>query len=148
MKKVFTLLMIAICLVTLCGCGRKEALKESDISAKLTEMGFNVTDLTDSMEDSNVSAVKTANNGKYQIEYYVFKSDETAKTAYDNNSALFKENKKFKGTEKKEDNYNRYEQKTDDYYNVVSRVGNKLIYVSINSDYKNDVKKVLNKLGF
>lgn len=148
MKKIFTLLMIAACLVTLCGCGKKESLKESEISKKLSNMGFNVTDVTDRMEDSNISIVKTANNGKYQIEYYVFKNKENTKTAFDSNVALFEEDKEHKGRQKNKDNYDRYDQKNDYYYNVVSRVDNILIYVSINKDYKNDVKKVLNKLGF
>ena len=148
MKKLLTLIMVVICLITLCGCGKKQVLSDKDISSKLSQMGFSVNDVTSSMEDSNVNVVKTANNGKYQIEYYVFKSEQMAKTAYDNNIAMFKDNKKYKGNERSKDGYNRYDQKTDDYYNVVSRLGNTLVYASVNIDYKNDLKKVLNKLNF
>ena len=60
----------------------------------------------------------------------------------------FEESKKYKGEKKSKDNYDKYIQKTDDYYNSVIRIDNTLLYVSINIDYKNDVKKVINKLGY
>ncbi len=148
MKKILKFLVVIAILVTLCGCGKKEALTDKELKDKLSNMGFNLHDITDSMEDSNISVVRTANNRKYQIEYYVFKSADTAKTAYENNMKMFEENKKYKGKKKSNDNYNKYIQKTDDYYNVITRIDNTLIYVSVNIDYKNDVNKVLNKLGY
>ena len=148
MKKIIKFLVVIAILVTLCGCGKKEALTDNELKDKLSKMGFNLNNITDSMEDSNISVVRTANNRKYQIEYYVFKSSDTAKTAYENNMKMFEENKKYKGKKKNGDNYNKYIQKTDDYYNVVTRIDNTLIYASVNIDYKGDVNKVLNKLGY
>lgn len=148
MKKIVIVFMLIISLFTLSACGKKQALSDSELSSKLTELGFDVNDITDSMEDSNISVVRTANNRKYQIEYYVFKSDDTAKNAYKNNVKLFSSNKKYEGKEEEKDNYEKYVQETDLYYNSVVRIDNTIIYVSVNIDHKKDVKKVLNKLGY
>ena len=111
-------------------------------------MGFDVNEITDSIEDSNISVVRTANNRMYQIEYYVFKNEESAKLAFENNMKMFKANKKYKGKLKSAENYDKYIQETNDYYNVVSRNKNILIYVSVNIDNKKDIKKVLDELGY
>ncbi len=148
MKKILMVLMLVLCAFTLTACGKKEALSDNDMKTKLAELGFDVNDLTSYMEDPNVKVVRSANNGKYQIEYYVFKTNDTAKSAYDGNVKTFEESKKYKGEKKSKDNYDKYIQKTDDYYNSVIRIDNTLLYVSINIDYKNDVKKVINKLGY
>lgn len=147
MKKL-TIFMLVICVFMMSACGKKVALSDAEISSKLTSLGFDVNDVTEGMEDSNISVVRTANNGKYQIEYYVFKSEEASKKAYKNNVNMFVEDKKHKGTSKKQDNYDKYVQKTESYYNSVVRTGKTLIYISVNIDYKNDVNKVLNKLGY
>lgn len=148
MKKVLTVVMIFVCLVTLTGCGKKVALSNEKMTSKLNELGFDVKDITDSMEDSNVNVVKTANNGKYQIEYYIFKSQETAKKAYDSNKKMLSASKKYKGKADNKDNYNKYVQETDSSYNSIIRIDNTLVYVSVNIDYKKNVKKVLNELGY
>lgn len=148
MKRILKFLVVIFVLFTLSACGGKTALTDNEIKGKLTEMGFDVNEITDSIEDSNISVVRTANNRTYQIEYYIFKNDETAKLAFENNMKMFKANKKYEGKLKSDDNYDKYVQETNDYYNVVSRNKNILIYVSVNIDNKKDIKKVLNELGY
>ncbi len=148
MKRIFTCVILVMCVLVLCACGNKKVISNEDLTSKLTQMGFDVNDITDVMEDTNIKTVKTANNRMYQIDYYVFKSDELAKKAYSSNVEMFEKNKKNKGNKKSKENYDKYEQTTNDYYNVVSRIDNTLIYVSVNVSHKKDVKKVLRKLNF
>lgn len=148
MKKALKIIVAIMIVFILTACGTKKALSDDELKTKLTQIGFDVNEITSSIEDSNISVVRTANNGKYQIEYYVFKNEDTAKTAYKNNVKMFSSNKKYAGKQKNDDNYNKYVQETDDYYNVVTRVKDTLVYVSVNIDYKRDIKKVLNKLGY
>ena len=148
MKKTLTIIMLLACIFTLTACGKNMNVKESDMTNELTKMGFDVNDITDSIEDSDIKMVKTANNRKYQLEYYVFKTEETAKKAYKNNANVFKARKKYKGKEKSSAGYDCYIQTTDAYYNRVERIKNKLVYVSVSLNYKSDVKKTLSKIGF
>ena len=99
------------------------------------------------MEDKNIKSVITANNGKYQIEFFTFNSKKNAKEAYNTNVKSFLANKNVK-KEKNEDNYDKFTQELSDTYNVVIRLDNTLLYSSINLEYKNDLNKIIKKLNY
>lgn len=147
MKKIIKLFTCLLIIVTLSGCGSKKALKSNDIKNKLSNLGFTINDVTSYMEDKNIKNVITANNGKYQIEFYTFNSKEGAKKAYETNVKNFLINKKNK-KEKHEDNYDKFTQELSDTYNMVIRLNNTLLYSSINLEYKRDLNKTIKNLGY
>ena len=147
MKKITKLLMFLFIIVLLSGCGSKKVLKTSDIKSKLSNLGFTTTDVTSYMEDKNIKSVITANNGKYQKEFYTFNSKKNAKEAYKTNVKSFLANKKDK-KEKNEDNYDKFIQELSDTYNVVIRLDNTLLYGSVNLEYKKDLNKVIKNLNY
>ena len=53
MKKTLTIIMLLACIFTLTACGKNMNVKESDMTNELTKMGFDVNDITDSIEDSD-----------------------------------------------------------------------------------------------
>lgn len=148
MKSLARVLLVLAILLTLTACGKKEEITANDFNQIMREEGFYVTDISDEMEDTNISNVYTANNKEFQIEFYVFKSNDIAKQAYESNKDMFVQNKDYEGKEKSDDDYNEYTQETEDYYNVLKRVGKTLLYASVNVDYKGDVKSAINKLGY
>ncbi len=148
LKKLAKVLLVITMLFTLTACGEKEAVSGDDFNSIMREEGFYVSDITDEMEDSDISQVLTANNTSFQIEFYVFKSEDTAKAAFTSNKEMFEANEDYEGKEKNEDTYDEYIQETEDYYNVLKRVGKTLLYVSVNVDYKSDVKSIIKKLGY
>lgn len=148
MKVLSKVLLVLAILFTLTACGKKEEITVNDFNQIMREEGFYVTDISDEMEDTNISNVYTANNKEFQIEFYVFKSNDIAKQAYESNKDMFVQNKDYEGKEKSDDDYNEYTQETEDYYNVLKRVGKTLLYASVNVDYKGDVKSAINKLGY
>lgn len=148
MKVLSKVLLVLAILFTLTACGKKEEITANDFNQIMREEGFYVTDISDDMEDTNISNVYTANNKEFQIEFYVFKSNDIAKQAYESNKDMFVQNKDYEGKEKSDDDYNEYTQETEDYYNVLKRVGKTLLYASVNVDYKGDVKSAINKLGY
>lgn len=147
MKKIIKILMFLFIIVALSGCGSKKVLKPSDVQNKLSSLGFSINDITNYMEDKNIKSVITANNGKYQIEFFTFNSKKNAKEAYNTNVKSFLANKNVK-KEKNEDNYDKFTQKLSDTYNVVIRLDNTLLYSSINLEYKNDLNKIIKKLNY
>ncbi len=148
MKKLIKILMVVIMMITLTACSQKKNISAEDLEKKLSNMDFVTKDVTSEMEDSNIKKVILANNNKIQIEYYVFKSEDSAKTAYSTNLKSLKENKDFKVKEKNNNNYNKSTQATKNLYNVIIRNGDTMIYSSVNVNYKSDVNKVIKKLGY
>ena len=147
MKKIIKILMFLFIIVALSGCGSKKVIKPSDVQNKLSSLGFSINDITNYMEDKNIKSVITANNGKYQIEFFTFNSKKNAKEAYNTNVKSFLANKNVK-KEKNEDNYDKFTQELSDTYNVVIRLDNTLLYSSINLEYKNDLNKIIKKLNY
>lgn len=147
MKRFFRIFIFVFMALMLSACGDKKALTSSEITAKLSNNGFSITDVTSQMEDKSISYVASANNGRFQIEYYVFASEEDAKKAYKNNKESFESNK-TKGKEKTGESYEKYTQKLSDTYNLITRVDNTLLYSSVNIEYKGDLNKVIKDLGY
>ena len=147
MKRFLNLFVLILLVVILSACTKKKALSTKEISDKLSNNGFIITDVTNQMEDSNINYVASANNGKFQIEYYVFVDVDNAKKAYESNKASF-ENNKTKGKEKEAETYQKYTQELSDTYNLIARIDNTLIYSSVNIEYKKVLNKVIKDLGY
>lgn len=146
MKKILKIILLFFAIISLTACGTKRELSQKELEKVLNDNEFIVNDLSDSMEDKNIMTVYVANNGRYQIECYIFNSEKNAKSALEGNINTFESGNKVKGNKKTKDNYQTYNQKLSDTYNSVTRVGKNLIYASINIEYKNDFNKVLKKL--
>lgn len=147
MKKFCKYLTLILIILTLSACGEKKVLSTSEVLDELYDKGFTVIDVTSQMEDKNITHVSSANNGNYQVEYYVFTSEEKAKKAYESNKEAF-ENNKTKGKEKNGKTYQKYTQKLSDTYNILVTTNNILIYSSVNIEYKNDLNRLIKDLGY
>ena len=146
MKKILKVALLCLILISLTACGVKRELSEKELEKVLNDEKFVVNNLIDSMEDKNIKSVYAANNGVYQIQCYVFKTEKTAKDAFKGNVKTFESESKIKGSKKIKDNYELYTQKLSDTYNSVTRVGKNIIYASIKIEYKSDFNKILKKL--
>lgn len=147
MKKIIKLLIILPLLFVLTGCQDKKVLNADEITKKMGELGFLVSDGTEMFEDEDIIKVLSFNNGKYQIEYHEYKTEEKAKESYKGNKNYFDLETK-KGKETSEKNYDKYVQSTKEEYHALTRVGNTFIYVSANVEYKSEIDKVLKELNY
>lgn len=148
MKKFIKILIVVIMMITLTACSQGKKLSAEDIEKKLSDMDFVTNDVSSEMEDSSIKKVIVASNNRVALEYYVFKSEDSAKKAYGTNLESLKENKDFKVKEKNGSNYSKSTQSTKSLYNVIIRAGDTMIYSSVNVNYKSDVNKVIKKLGY
>ena len=147
MKKLFKFIICILLVIALSGCGNKDALNKDTFYTELTNLGFGVMDVTSQIEDKNIKTIYTANNGKYQFEFYIFDKKENALAAYKSNRDYLKQ-KKGKEKEIEKENYNKFTFTIDNEYSVVVRKDDTLIFASINEEFKNDIEKVLSKIGY
>lgn len=148
MKKIFKAILCVTLVLTLCSCGKKNELTKEEATKIFEANSFTVFDSTSQMEDSNVKSIISANNNKFQVEFTVYNNEKDAQKLYDTNKEYFESTGKTKGSEATGDGYVKYVQKLSDTYNVIERVGNTVLYVSTNIEYKNEVKNILSKLGY
>ena len=148
MKKYIKILSIILIVIVATACGKvKEKLNDKQFTEKISNLAFVVTDNTSMIEDETIKSSYSAHNGKYQIEFYIFKDKKRAEEAYQSNKKYFENNGK-KGKEKRKDTYSKYMQELSDTYNVLIRVDDTLLYSSINIDYKKELNKVLKELNY
>lgn len=140
-------------LLTLTGCGKKDALVADDFKSKMESLGYVVQDATDQFSsDSGVEKVYIALNSdaSHQIEFYVVETESQAISAYSTNKSNFENLKSSSAvnTEVNLSNYSKYTLSSNDKFMVISRIDNTFIYVNSDDTYKNNIKKALDNLGY
>lgn len=146
---------VFIGMLGIAGCSMDKTPVSADtFEEKMEDAGLTVNDQTsEAPEDFGTSDVKVAfEEGKYQIEYYDFENEEDAESlynfvqgeledTYENSNGTVK-------TSKKIGNYASYKLSADDIYFEISRIGDTLVYSTATSEYKNQVKELVEDLGY
>lgn len=150
-KKLFLCLILGIIFTT--GCSLiKTAITDEDFSSTMSQYNYTIQDV--SQQFANYDYVKKATialseNQTYQIEFYVLDTESNAKKMFKNNQKIF-EDKTKNGLTKTVDmkNYNTYSIYNKTEYRYLCRVDNTLIYIDTKVEYKDDVEKIIKKLGY
>ena len=153
MKKIHKLVVLTVLTITLAGltaCSNRTPVSVSDFNEIMEEKGFEIVDATGQVAPESITAISIAVNEDYQIELYEMVSDATA-------TAVFAENKDiFEGyaegssltLSKSIMNYSYYSVTNDGTYYALSKVGNTMIYVVADAEYKDEISDILKELGY
>lgn len=159
MKKIKSLLAISICLISLAcftGCGKnKTAISADEFCEKLENKGYLIEDSTsqyDSYEQINESYIALSDDYEYQIEFIVLDSESDASSMYSYNKEKFELAKEDSDIQSHSEvnlaNYSKYELSVNGTYKILSRIDNTLIYIDTNSEFKEEIKEILDDLGY
>ena len=87
---------------------------------------------------------------EYQIEFYELNTEQDAISSYNINKSKFEAKKSSTSTytEVALGNNSKYTLTSNGQYMVVSRIENTFIYVHVDEEYKDEVKKILKELGY
>ena len=148
MKNILKVIVLIFMVITLSACSSSKEITKETLEERLSSLNFVTRDATKEINDSSISKAIVADNNKIQIEFYIFKSKDSASKAYESNKESFAADKDYKVKESKHRNYTKSVQKTKNFYNVVIKSDDMVIYSSVNINYKKDVKKALRKMGY
>jgi HD superfamily phosphohydrolase len=154
LKVFLTLTIVSIILAVSPACGMlkdKEAIDGEEFIEFMEDEGLDVEDITDEyLEEDVIEAAIIAYTDDYQIEFYIFKTVDHAKNAFNQNRNNFEEEKGNSSsyTEVSFGNYSKYSQKSNGKYSVVSRIENTFIYLETDDKYQDEIKEYLDKLGY
>ena len=86
----------------------------------------------------------------YQIEFYELSDESTAMGFYDNNVTRFESRKSNSSAETNINlkNFSKYTLLYGGNYMVVSRIENTVVYLNVDTAYKDEVNKILEELGY
>ena len=157
MKKTLrTLLIFTICLTSLfclAGCGKKKTAKTADeFYTLMTEKKFVIKDSKSEYSSHNEiirSYVAAPSDLSYQIEFLELDSDSSAKNMFASNQRIFQDTSSNKiESSVSASNYDKYTIEVDEKYKVISRIDKTLVYVDSSIQYKDNVNKLLEELGY
>ena len=130
----------------------KKPITTSEFISIMENNGYSVIDTkSQNVEDYIKKSSKAiSNREEYQIEFYEFSNVAYATQFYNNNVIKLMEdrNKSFTETNRGGKNFSKYILSTDEYYSIVSRIDNTVIYLNVNLQYNSEITSVLDKLGY
>ena len=135
------------------GSNGKVAITVDKFIEVLKLKGFETADVTSAFNaqyDPDVKKGCLARTADYKIEFYELNNQADAMYMYNGNKTKFESQKG--GTSSystmSRDNYNVYSLTTNGKYQYICRVDNTFMYVDVPQEYMNDVKSIMNELGY
>lgn len=165
MKKVGIISLVVFLLLSLASC--TTALSPDDFQSKIEAAGYKVTNVDEQFPDLNaeLSLIAAIDDNGYQIEYYSFVTKKEATKAFDEKTGFLETARDIAGIKGFKTYYDKSKLRfalwlhgyrsdslsyltTNDWYYVVSRVGNTLIYASTALENKDLLIISLETLGY
>lgn len=146
------IILIAIAIFFVVTISKKEYSKNS-MKEILEKENYTVLDYSSMYEDDKTITSYTRAKSKdnnYQIDFYVMSNEKEAKAYYETLKNQFeKESNGIKGkTTKNNLNYVKYTIEANSNYSVVVQVNKTITYINTNIKNKDNVNKLLEKLGY
>ena len=148
MKKLVLALVAAS--LMLVGCGNKESITASTFTSTMEEKGFEVADVAEQYEDEEIKNVVIAMNEDYQVEFYVFSTEDRASAVFAGNKDTIESlsSGNSVNTSVSMGNFATYSLTTSENYYIVSRIGNTVMYANVGVAHKDAVSSIISEFGY
>ncbi|MBE5947349.1 MAG: hypothetical protein E7259_10510 [Lachnospiraceae bacterium] len=131
---------------------KKEAVKAREFASIMDDENYEIIDVTAQYESYGIDEAYVAieENRDYQIEFYELSSESKAKNMFETNKDYFEDgagNSKITSSYSI-GNYNIYSLTSNGNYQYLCRVDNTLLYIDVEDEYKDEVKDIVEELGY
>lgn len=152
MRKVLRILFLFLIIISISGCNKRN-INMDKFTKIMKKNGYSVSNITDkykSISQLKEAATSINESEKWQIDFYILDSNESAEKIYNNNVDTFKylKNDDDKETIKTDKNFSRYSLISDNSYGVVAIIDNTMVYVSASNSSKDKVDNILKEIGY
>ena len=130
----------------------KDAIKAREFASLMEDENYDVADVTSQYEAYGIDEAYIAieYDQDYQIEFYELSSDSKAKSMFESNKDYFEDRAGSSKvtTSYSIGNYNLYSLTSNGDYMYLCRVDNTLLYIDVEDEYKDEVKDIVEELGY
>ncbi len=130
----------------------KDAIKAREFASLMEDENYDIVDVTSQYEAYGIDEAYIAidSDQDYQIEFYELSSESKAKSMFESNKDYFKdrEGSTKVTTSYSIGNYNIYSLTSNGDYMYLCRVDNTLLYIDVDDKYKDEVKDIVENLGY
>ena len=151
-RRIVLCVVCFLMLFALTGCGNKAAITTSDFKTVAEGHNYIITDAVSQYAayDYIKEVTIAQSSDDWQVEFYVLDNAANATSMFNTNKATFES---YKGNSSSESstsigNHASYTLTSSGYYMHLCRIDNTLLYVSVPDTYKNDVKELIEELGY
>jgi len=152
MKRIVLAAFIVIAVLMLAACGGpREVLSAEEFTSRMGAEGYTVEDFTHYVaDDLFIETFLSVDTGAFEVEFYVFESEEDAMMLFHHVRGIFEDAKGStrSHTEVNIANFNRFRQTTDGRFEALTRVENTLVIVQSSSENRGDVNAIFDLLGY
>jgi len=156
MKK---LTAIALVMVILCsmlctvGCKPKVSITAEDFKTSMESKGYTIADASAQFaEYDEITKVYIAlsKDGGYQIEFYETSTNDAAARLFAGNKTIFEQSagNASANSSVSAANYSSYKLTSNGSYKALSRINNTMIYIDAPAEFKEEIKTVLEEIGY
>lgn len=151
-KRLARALIAVIMITSLACCGATQAVTSDSFTECMEANGFAVYDTTIFSQDLvSAELVLTALNDEYEINFYEFDCDDTAKELMTLNKDAFESdatNESVVVTQTKSDKHEYYHTVNDSDFCMTARIDNTVIYCYTDQQYIDEIMAVVKELGY
>ena len=153
-KVIYLSLCFVILIITLTGCKAKTALSVDEFNSIVKKQDLAVEEDAENLvsENENLKNMSKATySDDWDVYYYVFDNEDSAKTEYakvKNKIMTYKKSSISSILENNIANYNFYQITGGGHFAYVCRVDNTVLYFDISAQYKEDAKNLIKELGY
>ncbi len=150
MKKVFALFLTLALILSCAGCSSKTAHTVDSFRSTMEAAGFEVTDITSSINISDGLEVTVlyAEKDGYDIRFYQFEDAEYAEGNYLNNCKILDEMDSKMRVSVSLPNYGKIEQTSSGVHYYMVWVDNTMLICENDSEYSQSVSEAVEMLGY
>ncbi|MBQ2972659.1 MAG: hypothetical protein IJE16_08990 [Ruminococcus sp.] len=150
-KKLSLVLVIILLILSLFGCGAKEAKTPEEFKSFMEGKGFTVVDSTLFAQDIiKADTVLTALGDNYEIDYYELSTQTGASSLFELNKEAFENEETAVNltTHLSSDNFDYYSLVSDTGFHMTARVDNTVVYCYTDAEYKDEIVELITELGY
>lgn len=156
MKKLTAIALVSVILCSmlcLVGCAQKVSITAEDFKTAMESKGYTIADASEQFADYNEITkvyIAISGNGSYQIEFYELTDSDASMRLFAGNKNIFEQSAGniSANSSVSTPNYSNYKIIANGHYKVLSRINNTMIYIDVPAEFKDEVKTVLDELGY
>lgn len=131
----------------------KNPITAQEFKSVMENKGYIIIDAKKQFDGYNYiqdAYIAMNDKGEYQIEFYKMSDKENATMFYEHNKSVFESSKSSSSAQTNNDmkNYSKYTLQSNDKYMVISRVEDTVVYVKVDSKYKDNIKDILKEIKY
>jgi hypothetical protein len=154
LRRILKVSVILLTCLLIIGCSNKKELTDHEFREKAENLNFEVTNISNHTDKTTTKKAFLASSTNFSVEYYIAKDEKSSDIIFDlkKNEFAKYENKVYESgfevTKDAGNDYYKYTLKTDEFYSIISKIKNSVMYGYTKPDNKKEMDMFFKEMGY